>query len=254
MSRRGEAAQVYGKDFADVYGRAWFNYSRMVWPFISHVVRKRTPQAHTWLDLCCGTGRLLELLEGTGIAATGLDVSRHQLAIARRNAPSARLVRADVRSFRLGRRFDVVTCLFDSLNYLTTKGDLAQALSNVRRHLSPGGIFVFDVNTFEGLEDGWRTATVKRDKGYFVVVEPSFDDRTALGRAHITGFVKEGRATGDLKRSTSSADTTRARSPRFWNGPASHSRHTTAARSAGRERDLTGCSMSAGHSPAASSC
>lgn len=184
---------IYGRDFAGIYDAAWYDYSKHVWPFISRTVRRRVGDARTWLDLCCGSGHLLKLLEGSGIRATGLDVSRHQLAIARRNAPSARLVRGDVRDFDLGRRFDVVTCLFDSLNYVTTRRDLERALRNARRHLSPGGLFIFDVNTFDGLKNGWCDVSVKRGEGFTVIVSPSFDEETGLGRVRITGFVREGR-------------------------------------------------------------
>jgi hypothetical protein len=43
-------------------------------------------------------------------------------------------------------------------------------LDGSRRHLADGGLFVFDVNTFEGLRDGWRGAAVKREE---------------IGRAHV---------------------------------------------------------------------
>jgi SAM-dependent methyltransferase len=184
---------IYGKDFAAIYDSAWYSYSRAVWPFISDQVRRRVAEPRTWLDLCCGSGHLLELLEGKAVRATGLDASPHQLAIARRSAASARLVRGDVRSFNLKRKFDVVTCLFDSLNYLTRKTDLSHTLTNVRRHLADGGLFIFDVNTFDGLEHGWRNVSVKRGERYTVIVEPSFNSASALGRVRITGFVKEGR-------------------------------------------------------------
>lgn len=184
---------IYGQDFAAVYNETWFNFSARTWPFISEAVRERVPDARNWLDLCCGTGHLLRILVEAGFSATGLDASRHMLEHARRNAPAARIVKADVRDFRLKKRYDVVTCLFDSLNYLTRKRDLERAFRNARRHLSEGGLFVFDVNTYEGLQDRWCYTSVRRNRGRVIIVESSFDEKRARGRCLITGFLKQGR-------------------------------------------------------------
>ncbi len=184
---------IYGKDFAAVYNDRWLDFGARMWPFVSRAVARQNPGARAWLDLCCGTGTLLRLLCEHGFEAVGLDASAHQLKHARRNAPGARLVRADVRSFRLPGQFDVITCLFDSLNYLSTKRDLARALRRVRQHLAQGGLFIFDVNTFAGLQDRWCRTSTMREPGRMVIVETSFNEKRALGRCLITGFVKEGR-------------------------------------------------------------
>jgi len=187
-------SRIYGKDFAAIYDETWFNFSRMVWPFVSDTVSRRVPDAGTWLDLCCGSGHLLELLRRSGISATGLDASSHQLRLARRRAPGTPLIRGDVRSFDLGRRFDVITCLYDSLNYLTSKRDLAGALRNARRHLKQGGVFIFDVNTDVYLRSQWRHVFVRHERRFDLIVETSFDDVAGLGCAVMTGFVREGGA------------------------------------------------------------
>ena len=102
-------------------------------------------------------------------------------------------MRGDVRGFSLGQRFDVVTCMFDSLNYLTAKRDLARAFRNVRRHLHAGGCFAFDMNTFDGLRDRWCRTSAVRERGRVLIIESSFDERWARGRAVLTGFVRDGR-------------------------------------------------------------
>ena len=184
---------IYGRDFAAVYNDQWAWFGPKMWPFLQGAVSKVNPDARNWLDLCCGTGSLLELVCEAGFTAWGLDASAHQLKHAKRNAPSARLLRADVRSYRLPGKFDVITCMFDSLNYLTTKRDLERAFRCARRHLSDGGLFMFDVNTFAGLQDNWRRTIAIRESGRLTVCESSFDERRARGCCLITGFVKDGR-------------------------------------------------------------
>jgi len=50
----------------------------------------------------------------------------------------------DARSFRLGRRFDVVISLFHVMSYQTSNADLSAAFATARQHLEPGGILLFD--------------------------------------------------------------------------------------------------------------
>jgi SAM-dependent methyltransferase len=189
-------SEIYGRDFAAIYNVEWAFWGSKMWPFLHRQVqrrRRRDGRSLIWLDLCCGAGSLLEYICSAGYSAVGLDASAAQLRHARENAPGARLVRGDVRELDLGREFDVVTCLYDSLNYLTRKGDLLRVFRRVRRHLGPGGLFVFDVNTVEGLEDQWNRTFTLRDRGYVLVVESTFDAREELGTCVFTGFLKEGR-------------------------------------------------------------
>jgi SAM-dependent methyltransferase len=81
------------------------------------------------------------------LKVTGIDRSPEMLAIAARTVPAARLMHADITAFDLGSRFDVVICVFDTLNHLTTLEDWRAVFGLARAHLADGGLFVFDVNT-----------------------------------------------------------------------------------------------------------
>lgn len=183
---------IYGKEFAAVYNDKWAFWGPKMWAFLSPVVRKEFPEAKTWLDLCCGTGSLLRLVGDSGFAATGVDLSIHQVRHARRNVPGAKVLVQDIRHLSLPHTFDVVSCMFDSLNYLTTKRDLLTAFRKVKRHLAEDGIFAFDMNTFEGLQDQWCRTSASHDRDLTLIVETSFDAKRALGRCLITGFIREG--------------------------------------------------------------
>ena len=182
---------IYGALFSRIYDREWAFWAEHLWPFLSAKVGKCCPRARTWLDLCCGGGHLLERICEAGCVGVGLDLSPHQLAFARRNAPTAKLLCADVRAFEFRARFDVITCAFDSLNYLTEPQDLAGVFARVARHLAECGLFVFDVNVFEGLQDAWDRKSSIECGDERVTIETSFDPETAIGRAVISGFVAE---------------------------------------------------------------
>src|SRR5580704_11219863 len=77
-------------------------------------VSRYLPKASSLLELGCGTGSILARITSVPIL-TGLDLSPEMLAVALEKVPNARLVEADMKSFSLGERFDVVICVFDSL-------------------------------------------------------------------------------------------------------------------------------------------
>jgi SAM-dependent methyltransferase len=183
---------IYGRDFAPLWDTEWSFWGEEIWPFLKRTVATQAPDARDWLDLCCGAGSLLTFVCQSGYSAVGVDISSHQLERAKQNAPDAALVCADICDFSLDRKFDVVTCLFDSLNYLTAKADLARAFKNVKRHLKPGGLFVFDMLMPAGFRKVWDDVQTIDEDERLVVIESSYNENRALGHCRITGFVKEG--------------------------------------------------------------
>ena len=66
------------------------------------------------------------------------------LAVAKARLPGVPLHLGDMRTFNLGRQFDVVTCLFSSIGYMPTPEDLLQAIANMAGHLAPGGVMLVE--------------------------------------------------------------------------------------------------------------
>jgi len=101
------------------------------------------------LDLGCGTGNHAIPLARRGHAVVGVDRSGPMLALARKKGahaqPPPEFLHDDLRNMDLGRRFEVVIMMFAVLGYQHGNADLLAALGAVRRHLEPGGLFVFDV-------------------------------------------------------------------------------------------------------------
>ncbi len=69
------------------------------------------------------------------------------LAVASEKVPSARLLLGDIGDFWLGERFDVVVCVFDTLNHLLAFEAWQSMFDSVYDHLVEDGLFIFDVNT-----------------------------------------------------------------------------------------------------------
>jgi len=114
--------------------------------YIRRLVRRHKPQAKTLLELACGTGAILHVL-GKSYDVVGLDLSPQMLSLARKKLPHVRFYRKDMVSFDLGKKFDVIICVFDSINHVLKFADWTKIFRNAARHLEKDGLFLFDVNT-----------------------------------------------------------------------------------------------------------
>jgi len=95
------------------------------------------------LDVGCGTGaHIAELAQH--FECVGLDVNRSMLDIAHERNPQAAFQQADMIGFNLGKKFDVITCLFGSVGYLPNTQRLEQTLQGFVRHLKPGGVVILE--------------------------------------------------------------------------------------------------------------
>jgi SAM-dependent methyltransferase len=90
------------------------------------------------LDVACGTGRHAAAFAALGYDVTGVDLNPALIDHARAGMPDGRFEVADMRELDLGRRFDVVTCLFDAIGYPLTNAGVVAALRSIARHLEPG--------------------------------------------------------------------------------------------------------------------
>ncbi len=109
-------------------------------------IERHLPRAASILELGCGTGSILaQLTAFPGL--TGLDGSAAMLAVASEKVPSARLLQGDIGDFWLDERFDVVVCVFDTVNHLLTFDAWLSMFDSVHDHLVEDGLFIFDVNT-----------------------------------------------------------------------------------------------------------
>jgi SAM-dependent methyltransferase len=129
--------------YDSIYASKDYRGEAVRWHRLARRALGRAPRS--LLDVACGTGRHLEEFRRLVGDVAGIDRSATMLRLARRRlGRGVRLVRGDMRSFDLGRSFDVVTCLFSAFGYLTTPADRAAALAAFHRHLAPGGVLLVE--------------------------------------------------------------------------------------------------------------
>lgn len=140
------------------------------------------------LDVACGTGKSIAPLLGLGFDVTGVDAVDAMLAHARAKlGDRVALHRADMAALPVLGAFDLVTCLNDAVNHLSTAERLTAALAAMAANLRPGGVLVFDTNTpvtYHGFFAGTRS--VDAGGARVTWVGRGFDARTATATATMT--------------------------------------------------------------------
>jgi len=134
---------------SQIYDAGW---SQLTWKYID-LIEELSARAGvenpTLFDLGCGTGALVKALALRGYTAEGLDLSPQMIEIARRNAdgiPNASFLVGNMVEFRVDQQYDIVTCTFDSINYLRKLDEIQSMFNCVASVLNANGIFVFDSN------------------------------------------------------------------------------------------------------------
>jgi SAM-dependent methyltransferase len=127
------------------------NYSKDV-DFLIEILKTFTPGAKSILDLGCGTGVHAHLLAEQGFEVHGIDSSADMILEANRRLKEGSLnhpnqlafAQGDLRSLQLNQSFDAVISIFHVMSYQTNNDDLLAAFASAKRHLNPGGVFIFD--------------------------------------------------------------------------------------------------------------
>ena len=152
-----------------------------------------------WLDIACGEGSLAVTMAERGCRMTGIDRSPQMIDLAKGRAATAGVKVdfrvEDMRSLPFEGEFDLVTCFFDSLNYMLTVRDLQDAFKGAFRALRPGGFYIFDMNTIYGLAVDWmrqQTYIQNETDDFLELHQQDFDYENQVASMHITVFRKEG--------------------------------------------------------------
>jgi SAM-dependent methyltransferase len=119
-------------------------------------IKKYNPKTISVLEIACGTGAILKLLENE-FEISGLDLSKEMLSIAKNKVKQGIFYNKNMTSFSLNKKFDVILCIYDSINHLLKFDEWGKVFKNSSQHLNEGGLFIFDINTpakFNKLKNG----------------------------------------------------------------------------------------------------
>jgi ubiquinone/menaquinone biosynthesis C-methylase UbiE len=183
-------SNIYG-DFSHYYDLlGWGVFARNAASRLEAFFRLRGEKPETILDLACGTGELEKRLSRHGIKFTGVDISPGMIKAARDKFSEGKFILGDAAQVRLGRKYDMVLLLFDSANHMKSLSHLTAVIKNARRHLKPGGYFIFDFLTERGLEE-WEQINIHRTKKYTLFWYGHCYPEKGLADIFIEAFIKD---------------------------------------------------------------
>jgi SAM-dependent methyltransferase len=142
--------------------------------FVSEVIEHANRRAATLLEVACGTGNIIAQLADR-YRVSGLDISPAMLAIAREKLPAdTPLHLADMSSFQVGAKFDVIICVYHGINHLLGFASWKSFFTCARRHLNDGGVLIFDILTVDSLRVlAHRPAIVQKFGENYLIINVS---------------------------------------------------------------------------------
>lgn len=120
--------------------------------YLVALIKKYHANAHSLIDLGCGTGKHAKLLAKRGYEVIGVDSSEEMISIAGKES-DLEFILDDILKFKLDKKLDVALSIFHVFSYLTENETLLTAFLNINKHLKENGIFIVDV---------WHTPAVHR--------------------------------------------------------------------------------------------
>ncbi len=190
-------SQAYNRTFPRAYNRFWSAFANEHAPRILDFYERAQISRinRSVLDVCCGTGQLAAYFLARGYQVTGIDLSEAMLEMARENcaphvaAGQAQFIQADASNFSLDASFGLVVSTYDALNHLPGFDALAGCFQSVFRVLTPGGWFIFDLNTRSGLRR-WNNIRIIEMEDMVVIDRGICDGQSDRAYTLMTGFLR----------------------------------------------------------------
>jgi SAM-dependent methyltransferase len=124
------------------------------------------------LDVGCGRGAFLAQIKENypTVYSVGIDLSPRMVEVTKEKGVEAyHIDLCDVE-----RKFDIITSIFDMLNYLDDEA-LEGFMLCIENHLEVGGYFICDINTFYAFDELAVGSFIKDADDRFVTVDSDFD-------------------------------------------------------------------------------
>ena len=99
----------------------------------------------TILDVGCGTGIHMNLLEKDGYQVDGIDLSNEMLNIAKTRT-NGNLFQGNLLDFKTNKKYDAIISMFAVFNHLKDYNELEKGILNLYQKLNEEGILIIDLH------------------------------------------------------------------------------------------------------------
>ena len=187
------------EQFALIYDRVMRGVDYPGWAdYVLNLAKQEGFDFSRICDLACGTGAFAIELVDRGCEVLGVDNSAEMLKEAERKTkkigtPALSWKQADLVDFKLDEEFSLITCLYDSINYLMSSENVAACFSQVFQHTRPGGGFIFDITTEYNIIAHFADYTFAENYDNFSYIwENKYDISSKVIVSEVTIFHKDG--------------------------------------------------------------
>ena len=162
---------------------------------ILRICNENNIEFNDYLDIACGTGNVTVRIAKHFKNIYGVDLSEDMLREAFDKLKSERIkgkiICQDMTELSLNRKFDLITSVLDSTNYVTDIEGLKNYFKGVYEHLKDDGLFIFDVNSYYKLSEilGNNIYTYSEEDVFYTWENVFEDDLLSM---FLTFFVKKG--------------------------------------------------------------
>ncbi len=183
--------------YAEIYDRTGQDrFGARLTEITLELLAARSVQVDRAIDLATGTGAAAFTLAETGIEVIAFDRSREMIRAARRKDLREEIDWriGELERFTVEHPSDLVTCYFDSINYLLDTESLLSCFQAVFEALRPGGWFAFDVNTIGRFETDWNGSTqiAFDNEDLLCLFRADYDPETRISPLLLTVFERDG--------------------------------------------------------------
>ncbi len=188
MSQYGKLAQIYDYLMSGVDYDEWAGY-------INSIAEKFDCKGIKVLDLACGTGNSSLSLEKKGFKVVGIDISPEMLKAAKeksfKKGSNIQFIQQDMRQLNISEEVDMTVVYQDGLNYMLEDEELKEVFRRVNKHLKPGGLFVFDINSVDKLPTVSGEVTYYEEDSMALIWESNYNYENKVWEICLTGFLKQ---------------------------------------------------------------
>ena len=103
------------------------------------------------LDLGCGTGEHVQLLNAFGYQVNGIDASASMIEVAQKRFSKYKFEISNMKQYRTKHKLDAVICLFGAFNYLLKNESVEETLYLLESNLKPKGLAILEIWNAEPL-------------------------------------------------------------------------------------------------------
>lgn len=187
---------AYG-DFAEIYDELIYediNYDSMCSRIIE-ICNKEKITFNNYLDIACGTGNVTLRIAKSFKESFAVDLSEDMLREAfeklKKEKVKCKIICQDMSELSLNRKFDLITSVLDSSNYIIEEDKFLNYIMGVKEHLNDNGLFIFDINSYYKLSNilGNNIYTYSEDEVFYTWENTFEDDLLSM---YLTFFVKRG--------------------------------------------------------------